>query len=98
MPVAGTPPLAHTGDQLRRVVPDGHEDLRRPRFRDGRLLAPSRCVVAAPSDGARSCSVRHAAAGRCLPRQHPAGPAAAIAARLLDTLIADRIVNHYTAA
>ena len=40
MPVGGTLPLAHTGDQLRRVVPDGREDISLAAlFEIGRLLA-----------------------------------------------------------
>ena len=40
MPVDGTLPLAHTGDQLRRVVPDGREDISLAAlFEIGRLLA-----------------------------------------------------------
>jgi hypothetical protein len=40
MPVNGTLPLAHTGDQLRRVVPDGREDISLAAlFEIGRLLA-----------------------------------------------------------
>jgi hypothetical protein len=40
MPVSGTLPLAHTGDQLRRVVPDGREDISLAAlFEIGRLLA-----------------------------------------------------------
>jgi hypothetical protein len=40
MPVNGALPLAHTGDQLRRVVPDGREDISLAAlFEIGRLLA-----------------------------------------------------------
>jgi hypothetical protein len=40
MPVNGMLPLAHTGDQLRRVVPDGREDISLAAlFEIGRLLA-----------------------------------------------------------
>ena len=40
MPVGGSLPLAHTGDQLRRVVPDGREDISLAAlFEIGRLLA-----------------------------------------------------------
>jgi hypothetical protein len=40
MPSGGTLPLAHTGDQLRRVVPDGREDVSLAAlFEIGRLLA-----------------------------------------------------------
>ena len=47
-PVTNLLPVAHAGDQLRRVVPDGHEDLgRASAFEIGRLLALSRPTVVA---------------------------------------------------
>ena len=103
MPVAGTLPLAHTGDQLRRVVPDGHEDLSQAAgFEIGRLLALSRPgVVAALARWRQELfgAARVQQLGVAFLDSILAGfSTAAIAAPgSLDTLIADRIVNHYTA-
>ncbi len=103
MPVAGTLPLAHTGDQLRRVVPDGHEDLSQAAgFEIGRLLALSRPgVVAALARWRQELfgAARVQQLGVAFLDDILAGfSAAAIATPgSLDALIADRIVNHYTA-
>jgi hypothetical protein len=48
MPVDGTLPLAHTGDQLRTVVPDGREDISLAAlFEIGRLLTLSKPALVA---------------------------------------------------
>jgi len=48
MPVGGVLPLAHTGDQLRRVVPDGREDVSlAAMFEIGRLLTLSKPMLVA---------------------------------------------------
>jgi hypothetical protein len=48
MPVAGVLPLAHTGDQLRKVVPDGREDISlAAMFEIGRLLTLSKPTLVA---------------------------------------------------
>ena len=50
----GSLPLAHTGDQLRRVVPDGHEDVGvAAAFEIGRLLALSKPGIVAAMMGWR---------------------------------------------
>jgi hypothetical protein len=47
-PTAGVLPLAHTGDQLRRVVPDGREDISlAAMFEIGRLLTLSKPALVA---------------------------------------------------
>ena len=55
MPTDGVLPLAHTGDQLRKVVPDGREDISlAAMFEIGRLLALSKpTLVAALMDWRR---------------------------------------------
>ncbi len=48
MPTDGVLPLAHTGDQLRKVVPDGREDISlAAMFEIGRLLALSKPTLVA---------------------------------------------------
>src|SRR5205085_6168356 len=47
-PVGGVLPLAHTGDQLRKVVPDGREDISlAAAFEIGRLLTLSKPGIVA---------------------------------------------------
>ena len=55
MPVAGVLPLAHTSDQLRKVVPDGREDISlAAMFEIGRLLTLSKpTLIAALMDWRR---------------------------------------------
>lgn len=98
----GSVPLAHTGDQLRRVVPDGHEDLSQASaFEIGRLLALSKPgVVAALSRWRQELfgAARLQQLGLNFMDELVAGfSSAAIAEHgMLDALIADHIVNHYT--
>jgi hypothetical protein len=102
VPENGVLPLAHTGDQLRRVVPDGHEDLSlAAAFEIGRLLALSKPgVVAALARWRQELfgAARLQQLGEAFFDHIVAGfSAAAVAAPgSLDALIADRIVNHYT--
>ena len=97
----GTLPLPHTGDQLRRVVPDGHEDLSlASAFEIGRLLALSK-----PSVVAALARWRRELFGVARLQQYSAtyvddliagfAHAAAQSTRALDDLIATHIVTSY---
>jgi hypothetical protein len=104
MPVAGELPLAHTGDQLRRVVPDGREDISLAAlFEIGRLLALNKpTLVAALMRWRRE--LFGAARARELAEQLSAavlagfGLATAGGRNSLEDLVRSQLVGAFTAA
>ena len=99
---ANTPmPLAHTGDQLRRVVPDGHEDVSlASAFEIGRLLALSRPSVVSSMIGWREelfgvSRVKQLGIHMLDELMVGFSGAAVSGKRKLEDLIANRIVDHY---
>jgi hypothetical protein len=103
MPVDGELPLAHTGDQLRRVVPDGREDISLAAlFEIGRLLALNKpTLVAALMQWRRE--LFGAARARELAEQLSAavlagfGLAAAGGRNSLEDLVRSQLVGAFTA-
>ncbi|HET9443362.1 MAG TPA: hypothetical protein VFO65_08555 [Acidimicrobiales bacterium] len=97
----GTLPLAHTGDQLRRVVPDGHEDVGlAAAFEIGRLLALSKPGVVAALTAWREelfGAARASAIGRELADGLLAGfsDALVMGKRPLDDLLASTLLIPY---
>ena len=93
----GTLPLAHTGDQLRKVVPDGREDLAQAAaFEIGRLLTLSKpgivsAMMAWRRDlfgAARAQQLADAAAASALP-----GIGDSLIAHTLEDLVRGRLVR-----
>jgi hypothetical protein len=102
MPLDGELPLAHTGDQLRRVVPDGREDISLAAlFEIGRLLALNKpTLVAALMQWRRE--LFGAARARELAEQLSAavlagfGLAAAGGRNSLEDLVRSQLVGAFT--
>ena len=101
-PGDGSLPVAHSGDQLRRVVPDGHEDLSlAAAFEIGRLLALSK-----PGVVAALMRWRQELFGAARVRQLSVelmdsliagfADAAVLKTSALEDLLADRITTSYT--
>ncbi|MDQ3980002.1 MAG: hypothetical protein M3314_10680 [Actinomycetota bacterium] len=97
----GKLPLAHTGDQLRRVVPDGHEDVGlAAAFEIGRLLALSKPGVVAAMSAWRE-ELFGAARARQISRQLAdsvvtgIGDAIVQGKRPLEDLLAERLLVPY---
>ena len=97
-------PLAHTGDQLRRVVPDGREDLSlAAAFEIGRLLALSKPGIVSGLmawrnelfGAARAQQLGNRFVGELVGDM---GDRLALGGRALQDLVADRIVRTYADA
>lgn len=97
-------PLAHTGDQLRRVVPDGREDLSQAAaFEIGRLLALSKPGIVSALMAWRNELFGAARAQQLGDRfvgdlVTGLGDRLALGGRSLQDLVADRIVRTYADA
>jgi hypothetical protein len=103
MPVNGTLPLAHTGDQLRRVVPDGREDISLAAlFEIGRLLALNKPTLIAAMmqwrgelfGAARARDLAEKLAAQALAG---AGLGAVGGRNALEDLVRDHLVGAFTA-
>jgi hypothetical protein len=100
-PITGKLPIAHTGDQLRRVVPDGHEEIgNAAAFEIGRLMALSKPGIVSALmawrrelfGAARAAALATELAGSAVPGL---GDAVGRGKRRLDDVLAQQVVLPY---